>query len=195
MPTYTRAQIQTWLEDLRDGRLDLNEDNTGMADGTLILLGMDVPMPAPLPPGYITPHFRLSEMCVTSTGILNIPTPLEIDNIQRTAETLEKIRSLLLDKPITVTSAFRAEAVNRAVGGVPNSAHRLGLAADFVCPDYGTPRQIAELLQLSMRELQLDQLIYEDKGGSQWVHIGLSAGVPRQMALTITDAGTVPGIA
>ena len=32
---------------------------------------------------------------------------------------------------VTIDSAFRRERVNEAVGGVPNSAHAAGLAADF----------------------------------------------------------------
>ncbi|WP_221621192.1 D-Ala-D-Ala carboxypeptidase family metallohydrolase [Halomonas sp. YLB-10] len=36
-----------------------------------------------------------------------------------------------------MTSGFRGEALNQAVGGVPHSAHRMELAADFICPGYG----------------------------------------------------------
>jgi len=194
MPEYSPRQIQKWLEDLRDGRLELNEDNMGLADATLVLLGFDQPMAPPLAPGYISPHFTLKEMCVTSTGLANIPNSDEVENIHQTADVLEKIRSMLSDRPMTVTSAFRSEAVNSAVGGVSNSAHRLGLAADFVCPTFGTPKEIAQKLAPRMDELGLDQLIYENKGGAQWVHVGLSDSKPRHMALTITDAGTYNGI-
>jgi hypothetical protein len=107
---------------------------------------------------------------------------------------MEKIRTLLHDNPITITSAFRSEALNQAVGGVPNSAHRLGLAADFVSPGFGTPKQIAALISANKYDLDIDQVIYENKGGSEWVHVGLSEGVPRYQALTITDSGTQTGI-
>ncbi|WP_321959716.1 D-Ala-D-Ala carboxypeptidase family metallohydrolase [Paraburkholderia sp. J69-1] len=42
--------------------------------------------------------------------------------------------TLLVGKPILISSAFRSRAVNKAVGGVPNSAHALGFAADFISP-------------------------------------------------------------
>lgn len=193
MPRYSKDEVLQWLEELAEGTLDLEANNMQLASDAIEYF---YPQPvAPLPPGYLTPHFTLAELCVTSTGLPNEPTPDEKTNLLLVANTLEVIRSLLGNNPIIVTSAFRSEAVNRAVGGVPNSAHRLGLAADFVCPAFGTPKEIALLLDPHIKGLALDQLIYEDKGGSQWVHIGMSNTAPRHMALTITDSGTVNGIA
>lgn len=37
-------------------------------------------------------------------------------------------------KPVVVTSGYRCEALNVAVGGVPNSQHMLGEAVDFFVP-------------------------------------------------------------
>lgn len=37
-------------------------------------------------------------------------------------------------KPVVVTSGYRCEALNKAVGGVPNSQHMLGEAVDFYMP-------------------------------------------------------------
>ena len=37
-------------------------------------------------------------------------------------------------KPVVVTSGYRCEALNAAVGGVPNSQHMLGEAVDFFVP-------------------------------------------------------------
>ena len=42
---------------------------------------------------------------------------------------LEKVR-VLWGEPMVLTSAFRCDAHNSAVGGVKNSLHRLGQAAD-----------------------------------------------------------------
>ena len=198
MAEYTSKQIQRWLEELRDGALNLQEDNMGLADATQILLGMDVPMPALLPPGNLTTHFTLAEMTrsdtATARGIDNTPNQHEIDELTRTCGVLEKIRALLGDRPITITSAFRSEALNKAVGGVPNSAHRLGLAADFICPSFGSPTEICNALINDIHGLGLDQLINEKTGGHEWVHIGLSDSPPRYQALTITDSGTQVGI-
>ena len=41
----------------------------------------------------------------------------------------------LVDAPLIITSGFRCERHNKAVGGAPNSAHLRGKAADIACPD------------------------------------------------------------
>mgnify|MGYP001180922480 CR=1 FL=1 len=46
-------------------------------------------------------------------------------------ERLEQLRKKLGDRPITIHSAYRPPAYNRSVGGVSNSAHIDGLAADI----------------------------------------------------------------
>jgi len=133
----------------------------------------------------LSPHFHLSELTVSAeaerAGLRNDPLPPHIRNLQRLALTLEAVRSLLGDKPITVLSGFRAPAVNKAVGGADKSAHLQGLAADIICPAFGTLRQICEHLIAS--KLVFDQLIQE---GGRWVHIGLplTTGSARQEVLT-----------
>lgn len=47
---------------------------------------------------------------------------------------LDNIRHAL-GRPMIVNSGYRTEAHNTAVGGVPGSSHRKGLAADIHCPD------------------------------------------------------------
>ena len=47
----------------------------------------------------------------------------------RLIEVLEKLR-LYLGKPVIITSAYRCEEYNRAIGGVENSAHVRGYAID-----------------------------------------------------------------
>ena len=55
-------------------------------------------------------------------------------------EVLEKIRTALGDRPLTIHSAYRPPAYNRQVGGVSNSAHIDGLAADISVADISTER-------------------------------------------------------
>lgn len=47
---------------------------------------------------------------------------------------LDRIRHVL-GQPMTVTSGYRTEAHNKAVGGVKDSAHMKGLAVDIAVPD------------------------------------------------------------
>jgi len=121
----------------------------------------------------LSPHFHLSELTVSAegerAGLRNEPLPPHLKNLKRLAITLEAVRMALGDKPITVLSGFRSPAVNKLVGGADKSAHLQGLAADIICPAFGTPRQICERLIAS--GLAFDQLIQE---GGRWVHVGLA---------------------
>lgn len=152
-----------------------------------------------MPTEMLSPYFSLAEFTVSQTasrmGLSNQPATQEHhDNLKRTAATMEKVRTLLGNKPIMVTSGYRSPEVNRAVGGSATSAHCSGLACDFQCPGYGTPTEIAHFLEGHMQELGLDQLI-DEYPPSGWVHVGLSAAPPRYMALTIDNSGTHSGIA
>ena len=50
----------------------------------------------------------------------------------RLVRMLEKLRSILGDKSIIITSGYRCPAHNRAVRGSPNSQHMKGNAADII---------------------------------------------------------------
>ena len=79
----------------------------------------------------LTPHFTLEELTTTKTGISNIPHENDIDQLRILCrDILEPLRDKI-GKPIIIDSAFRSAAVNRAVGGVSNSQHILGQAADI----------------------------------------------------------------
>lgn len=146
----------------------------------------------------LTPHFTLAELTASTTaqrmGLDNTPAPELLPRLVLTAEMLERIRGTL-GAPITVTSGYRAPAVNRAVGGVTSSDHAQGHAADIVAPGYGTPYQIAKLLAPLVSTLGIGQLILEGVKGKQWVHV--STRTPEKLAnriITITDAGARVGI-
>ena len=144
----------------------------------------------------LTTHFTLEEFTDSQTaarrGLSNTPPAHELENLERTAKVMEKVRTLLGDKPILISSGYRSPQVNAAVGGSKSSAHMSGLACDFSCPGFGTPRMICHRLNLHMKELGVDQLIHEY---DTWVHLGLSAGAPRHQALTIDNRGTRNGFA
>jgi len=81
---------------------------------------------------------------------------------------METIRTLLGGRPIIVHSGYRSSQVNKAVGGAATSAHCFGLACDFVCPEFGTPYDVA--LAILKSDIEYDQLILE----YGWVHVGLA---------------------
>lgn len=96
----------------------------------------------------------------------------EVDNIVNTLEQLQKIRDKL-GSPITITSGYRGPNVNSKVGGAKQSDHLSGMAADFVCPGFGTPKDIVNAI-ISMG-IPYKQLILENPPGRNgWVHIAFS---------------------
>ena len=146
----------------------------------------------------LTQHFTLAELTKSSTAerleLDNTPPPEVLPALTSTAEMLERIRSTL-GVPVTVTSGYRAWAVNKAVGGVTTSDHAQGRAADIVAPSYGTPLQIARALAPLVDVQGIGQLIYERFGSTSWVHV--STRVPDKRVnrvITITSAGTQLGV-
>ena len=70
--------------------------------------------------------------------------PAEIDmNMVKIAD---KIRNRI-GKPITINSGLRCKTHNANVGGVSNSKHLLGKAADLGCPSGCTPTQMASIAE------------------------------------------------
>lgn len=134
----------------------------------------------------LTAHFSLTELTHTDTGLNNQPGPNEAANLQLLAEFMEKVRAALGNYSISVDSAFRSEAVNEAVGGVPNSAHRLGFACDFVCAGFGTPFDVCNALSEAQKagKIEFDQLIQE----GTWTHISRDPRL-RNQRLTKTGPG------
>lgn len=129
-------------------------------------------------------YFRLSEFINSTTakrlGIDNMPSFEVVDNLNRLADYLDGIRAKL-GKPISVSSGYRCPMLNKAVGGVANSQHQKGLAADLVCADM-------ESLEKVLRETGgFDQLIKEHRKGSKsfWFHVSVCTrnGRPRNQII------------
>jgi len=145
----------------------------------------------------LSEHFSLAEFTVTNTGKPNQPTNDYLPNLLAIAETMEEVREAL-GYPIRISSGYRSELVNKLVKGSPTSAHLKGLACDFVCPGFGTPKQVALAIIDAGIAKDVDQLILEYKttksNGGDWVHIGL-AEVNRGHVLTKSPGkGYLPGI-
>lgn len=82
---------------------------------------------------------------------------------------------------ITVSSGYRCEALNKAVGGSNTSAHSQAYAADLV----PVGRSINEFALFVMHwlhdnNIKFDQFIDEHKPGSAWVHIAVRNGGGQQ---------------
>ena len=129
----------------------------------------------------LTTHFSLDELTRSDTavrlGIDNTPSNDVLDNLKVLAQGLEKVRTLLnvYNRPVLISSGYRCSALNKALHGAENSAHMYGYAADFTCPDFGTPLDIVKKIAAS--DIKFDQIIQE----GTWVHISFDPKMRRQV--------------
>ncbi|HEY1057317.1 MAG TPA: D-Ala-D-Ala carboxypeptidase family metallohydrolase [Limnobacter sp.] len=83
-------------------------------------------------PACVTQYFTLRELTVTSTGLPNQPeSPIIIANLRELAMNILHPLFEEFGPRLTINSAYRSVAVNRAVGGSVTSQHCKGQAADF----------------------------------------------------------------
>lgn len=89
----------------------------------------------------LSPHFTLSEFaCKCGCGFEKRPDILA--NLKKLAAKLEALRARAGGKLINITSGARCPKHNRAEGGVANSPHLAGKAADIWIAGL-TPEQMA----------------------------------------------------
>ena len=129
-------------------------------------------------------HFWLSEFLRSDLAVRhnidNTPNATAYANLQAVlGPGMERVRNCL-GQAVLITSGYRCPALNAAVGSANTSQHLQGLAADFVCPAFGPPRQIVKYLMERSGEVRFDQLIFE----GQWAHISFVPGAPRSEVLT-----------
>ena len=127
----------------------------------------------------LSEHFTLEELTFSATAqrkqIDNKPPAEVLENMKRLAAGLEEVRPALGNKPMRINSGYRSPKLNRAVGGARLSAHMAGYAADFVCPEFGSPLKIVKALAAT--GIQFDKLIQE----GTWVHISFAPEARRQL--------------
>ena len=123
----------------------------------------------------VTMHFTIEELYASQTakdrGINNKPSVQQMINlVYLSAFILEPLR-VAMNEPIKIGSGFRCQALNKAVGGVYNSQHMKGQAADL-CID-GDIKKGRRWFEYIRDHLPFDQLIWEknSKTGSCWVHV------------------------
>lgn len=107
-------------------------------------------------------HFTIEELCRSSKaqlfGIRNVPNEVQKRNMEHLVEhTLDPLREAW-KAPLIVTSGFRCKELNAKVGGVNNSQHTTGEAADIVPKNLS---DIGKLYKLAMEVCDYDQLLLE----------------------------------
>ena len=122
----------------------------------------------------LSENFTLEELIRS-----NAAERMGIDNVPKDEKVVENLRSLCLEvlqplrdyvgAPVHINSGYRCPELNMAVGGVKNSQHCRGEAADIriVSPKQG--REWAAWIEDNCR---FDQMLLErNKSGAVWLHV------------------------
>lgn len=134
-------------------------------------------------------YFSLKELCASDVAaqrrIDNFPTWTVVEHLtELTEKILEPLRAAW-GSSIIVNSGYRCEALNKAVGGVSTSAHRLGYAADLF-PGNGKIDEFGRFVKdwLIKNNVKFDQVLFERSGTQRWVHISLRSTTGSQRCET-----------
>ena len=134
-------------------------------------------------------YFTLKELCAsdvaTARRIDNFPSFTIVEHLtELTKNILEPLRAAWCSS-IIVKSGYRCDALNKAVGGVATSAHRLGYAADLF-PGNGKIDEFGKFVKdwLIKNNVKFDQVIFEKKDKQRWLHIGLRSSTGSQRCET-----------
>lgn len=116
--------------------------------------------------------FTLQELTKSTTAkrlkIDNTPNAEIFRNLQYGVQMVLDPLRRIRQQPIIITSGFRCEQLNKAVGGVPNSWHTKGNAADIHIKDEDDAKEIFQILKTLP---SVDTALFEHSHSSQWIHV------------------------
>lgn len=116
--------------------------------------------------------FTLEEFTRSSTAkrlkIDNTPSDEVLRNLQYGVQMVLDPLRRMIQAPIIITSGYRCAELNKAVGGVPNSWHTKGNAADIRVKD----EEEAKAIFQSLKTLpSVDTVLFEHSAHSIWMHV------------------------
>ena len=153
----------------------------------------------------LSKNLSLAEVTRSETakrkGISNMPTPEHIENFKKLAENVFQPIRDHFGCPIHISSGYRSEALNKAIGGagkmvngkyVPSSQHCKGEAIDIDMD--GTSITNKQVFDYIKEHLPFDQLIWEfgTDTNPDWVHVSFdSEGKQRKQVLKAVKKGSI----
>lgn len=121
----------------------------------------------------LSPRFSLEELAVTSNKALASKNLKEakahLTEMECLAFFAEQVR-VFVNGPMIISSGYRCDELNKAVGGAKTSQHRFFRAIDFV-PKGQDLDEVFDKIMIS--PLVYKQLIKEQSGTKRWIHISM----------------------
>ena len=136
----------------------------------------------------ISKNFTLDELTASATAkqlrIINAPGVDEVCNLCALVHNVLQPLRDAMGEAIKIGSGYRCPQLNKAVGGVSNSQHMKGEAADL-CID-GDLKKGRKWMTWIMEHCDFDQLIMEHNAkGTYWVHVSFrSDGKNRRQVIS-----------
>lgn len=127
----------------------------------------------------LSEHLELSEVIRSESakrrGISNMPTEEHIKNLKLIAENVFEPVRANFRQPIRISSGYRSQSLNAAIGGATRSQHSSGEALDIDMD--GTALSNKEIFNFIKEKLSFDQLIWEfgTDNNPDWVHVSFNA--------------------
>ena len=138
-------------------------------------------------PTRISKNFTLDELTASATAkqmhIINAPGVDEVCNLCALVHNVLQPLRDAMGESIKIGSGYRCPQLNKAVGGVSNSQHLTGQAADL-CID-GDMKKGKRWFEWIKTHCKFDQLIWEHNSkDTYWVHVSFRAdGKNRQQVI------------
>lgn len=116
--------------------------------------------------------FTLQEFIKSTTAerlkIDNTPSAEILRNLEYGVQMILDPLRRIHQQPIIINSGYRCAQLNKAVGGVQNSWHTKGNAADIHIKDENEAREIFNILKTLP---SVDTALFEHSRNSQWIHV------------------------
>ena len=117
-------------------------------------------------------YFTLAELTKSETAarnkIDNTPHAEVVANLQYGVDMVLDPLRRIYGQPIRITSGYRCDKLNKLVGGVANSWHTKGNAADIHINSLSD----AKILFANLQKLpSVDTVLFEHSKTTQWLHV------------------------
>lgn len=141
----------------------------------------------------LSKNLSLNEVVKSNTalrrGIDNTPTEEHLKNLKYVAEKVFQPIREHFGVPIYISSGYRSQELNEAIGGSPRSFHSHGLALDLDQDGRNKGVSNADVFYYIKENLQFTELIWEfgDETNPNWVHVAIAPGREDEKKIKIAE--------